>query len=95
MILLACSDGVFLVAVKATSVIFLLGVGGLVCYKLYHYYWPLPRSPRTDSTPPSSPRSRRELFTTRALDLALSDEQQLLQPGDEPSYGSVQVRTPT
>lgn len=76
---------------KATSVIFLLGVGGLVCYKLYHYYWPRPRSP-TDSPGPSSPRTRRKIFTARALGLSTDNDQQLLEPGDEPQYGSVQVK---
>jgi hypothetical protein len=32
-----------IVAVKATGVILLLGVGSLVCYKICNHYWPRPR----------------------------------------------------
>ncbi|XP_046985769.1 uncharacterized protein LOC124555767 [Schistocerca americana] len=44
-------------AVKASGVILLLGVGSLVCYKLYNYYWPRSRS-RLGS-PDSSPSPQR------------------------------------
>ncbi|CAB3386197.1 Hypothetical predicted protein [Cloeon dipterum] len=72
-------------SVKATSFFFFLGVGGFVCYKLYHHYWP--------KNPPDSPRNaKRSIFTStgKTLKNLYQTRRHLLESGEEAPYGSVQ-----
>jgi len=78
------------VSVKATSVIFFLGVGGFVCYKLYHYYWP--KNP-PDSPDKSSPSAKRKAFSSAGtLSNLYQSRRQLIEPGEDAAFGSVHVR---
>jgi hypothetical protein len=78
------------VSVKATSVIFFLGVGGFVCYKLYHYYWP--KSPPDSPDPGSSPTAKSKAFAqASSLGHFYNAKRQLLDPGEEAPFGSVHV----
>jgi len=80
------------VSVKATSVIFFLGVGGFVCYKLYHYYWP--KSPPDSPDPGSSPTAKSKAFAqASSLGHFYNAKRQLLDPGEEAPFGSVHVST--
>ncbi|XP_059489301.1 uncharacterized protein LOC132204683 [Neocloeon triangulifer] len=73
-------------SVKATSIFFFLGVGGFVCYKLYHYYWP--------KNPPDSPKlNKRNIFsaTGHKLKNLYQSRRKLLGNGEDASYGSIQT----
>jgi hypothetical protein len=78
------------VSVKATSVIFFLGVGGFVCYKLYHYYCP-PKDP--PDSPDQGSVSRKAFSTGSTFSSLYQSKRQLLDPTEEAPFGSVQVRT--
>jgi hypothetical protein len=71
------------VAVKATGVILLLGVGSLVCYKICNHYWSRPR-PR----PRPHPHSRDALVLCQQTQ---DSEDQLLEDLEDGELSDVEV----
>ncbi|KAK7862901.1 hypothetical protein R5R35_002453 [Gryllus longicercus] len=74
--------------VKASGVILLLGVGSLVCYKLYHYYWPGSRS-RLNSPNSSPPHSR---YGENLILYHVRDDNQLVEDLDDEDISSIEGR---
>lgn len=73
--------------VKATGVILLLGVGSLVCYKIYNHYWSRPR-PR----PRSWPNARTHKRETAVVSQAQDSEDQLLEDLEDVDLNNVEGR---
>jgi hypothetical protein len=76
------------VAVKATGVILLLGVGSLVCYKICNHYWSRPR-PR----PRPRPHARTHKRDTVVVSQAQDSEDQLLEDLEDVDLSEVEVRS--